>query len=151
MTYNITNNLENFHYNVVVANIHEIYNACDKYENDENISNKILRDYLEKIMILIMPLIPHIASECLEKINNKINFQSLKWPTFETELLKQNEFTLVIQINGRKRGSLVMPVDLGESSVEKQAKTVDNVKKYLDNKKIKRQIYLKNKLINFII
>lgn len=149
--YNVTKNLENFQYNVVVANIYEIYNNFDKYLEDNNISNEIIKSSLNQVMLLIMPLIPHIAFECMEKLNSKISTKDLSWPGYKLDIMKENECTIVIQIDGRKRGVVKVPIDLEENTLVKQAKDVANVKKYLNNKTIVKHIYLKNKLINFIV
>ena len=149
--YNITKNLENFQYNVVVANIYEIYNNFDKYLEDKNISNSIIKGSLKKVMLLITPLIPHIAFECMEKLNSKISTKDLVWPKYKLDIMQENECTIVIQVNGRKRGIIKVSVDLEENMLAQQAKNVTNVKKYFNNKTFVKHIYLKNKLINFIV
>ena len=69
--YIVTKNLENFQYNVVIANIHEIYNLLYLHVINNKTSNKTLKNEWKKITMLLMPLIPHLAHECCEKINNK--------------------------------------------------------------------------------
>jgi leucyl-tRNA synthetase len=143
--HNITKNLDSFQYNVVVANIHEIYNLINQHVVSNKTSNKTLKKVWEKIIMLLMPLIPHIAHECCEKM--KINFY---WPEFDTNLLKEENCTIVIQINGKKRGMFEIKVNEEENLIIKKAKEIDNVFKYLENNKIVKNIYIKNKLINFI-
>ena len=143
--YNVTKNLENFQYNVVVANIHEIYNILVDHISENKTSNKTLKNSWEKIIMLIMPLTPHLAHECSEKLN--INFY---WPKFDPNLSKNEDCTIVIQVDGKKRGIFKIPVDSDDNLVIKKAKTVDNVLKYIKGTEIIKNIYLKNKLINFI-
>ena len=144
--YNVTKNLENFQYNVVIANIHEIYNTLNQHFSEKNTSAACLKTCWEKIIMLLMPLVPHLANECCEIINKKVY-----WPKFNADLLKEENCNIVIQVNGRKRGMFEMPMDSDENLVIKKAKMVDNVSKYIENEKIIKNIYLKNKLINFII
>ena len=92
-----------------------------------------------------MPLTPHLAHECCEKINKKFY-----WPKYDPKLLKEENCTIVIQVDGRKRGIFEMPVNSKDNIVIKKAKEVDNVSKYIENTKIIRNIYIKNKLVNFI-
>jgi len=143
--YNVTNNLDNFQYNVVIANIHEIYNLlCDHVVNNKT-SNKVLKIEWEKIIMLLMPLTPHLAYEFCEKINKKFY-----WPKYDPELLKEENCKIVIQIDGRKRGILEIPVNTEETVIIKKSKEIENVFKYVENAEIIKNIYIKNKLINFI-
>ena len=144
--YNVTKNLDNFQYNVVIANIHEIYNLICEHVVNNKTSVKTLKNEWEKIMMLLMPLAPHLAHECCEKIN-----KSFYWPEYDPKLLKDENCTIVIQVDGRKRGILEMPVNSKEIVVIKKSKEVDNVSRHIGSNKIVKNIYIKNKLINFII
>ena len=92
-----------------------------------------------------MPLTPHLAHECCEKINREVY-----WPKYNNNLLKEENCKIVIQVDGRKRGILEMPIDSEEVAVMKKTKEVVNVSKYIENTKIIKNIYVKNKLVNFI-
>jgi len=143
--YNVTKNLENFQYNVVIANIHEIYNLLYDHVINNNTSYKTLINEWEKITMLLMPLIPHLAQECCEKINKKYY-----WPKYDPKLLKEENCTIVVQIDGKKRGILEMPINSKETIIIKKTKEIDNVSKHLENTTIIKNIYIKNKLVNFI-
>jgi len=143
--YNVTKNLDNFQYNVVIANVHEIYNLLCAHLLNNKTSNKTLKNEWEKITMLLIPLTPHLAHECYEKLNKKFY-----WPQYDHKLLKDENCTIVIQVNGRKRGILEMPANSKEQTIVKKAKEIDNVLKYLKNIEIIKNIYIKNKLINFI-
>ena len=144
--YNVTKNLENFQYNVVIANIHEIYNTIQKHLIDGKTSNQTLKNEWEKITMLLMPLTPHLAHECCEKINKEFY-----WPKYSTKLLEEKNCKIVIQVDGRKRGMLEMPINSKEETVIEKSKRNSNVSKYIEDKIIIKNIYIKNKLINFII
>jgi len=143
--YNVTKNLDNFQYNVVIANIHEIYNLLYEHTINDKTSSKILKSEWEKITMLLMPLAPHLAHECCEKINKKFY-----WPKYDHKLLKEENCIIVIQVDGRKRGILEMPVNSKEVLIIKKSKEIDNVAKYIENTTITKNIYIKNKLVNFI-
>ena len=143
--YNVTKNLENFQYNVVIANIHEIYNLIYQHVINNNTSNKTLKNEWEKITMLLMPLVPHLACECCEKINKKYY-----WPKYDPKLLKEKNCTIVVQVDGRKRGIIEIPINSKEIMVIKKTKEIDNVSKHVENTTIIKNIYIKNKLINFI-
>ena len=143
----ITKNLENFHYNVIVANLHEIYNFF--YKNLKNIDNKnnLLFNY-EKILKIISPVIPHITNECLDELNVK---ERTQWPKVDEKFLKEESFNVVIQINGKKRDLLNFNQDINEKDLLLEIKNNKKINKFLQDKKIKKSIYIKNKLINLIV
>ena len=107
--YNVTKNLDNFQYNVVIANMHEIYNLFYNHMIDNKTSNKTMKNEWEKITMLLLPLTPHLAHECCEKINKKFY-----WPKHDPKLLKEERCTIVVQVDGRKRGIIKMPIDSKE-------------------------------------
>jgi len=111
--YNVTKNLDNFQYNVVIANIHEIYNLIYAHTINNKTSNKTLKNVWEKITMLLMPLVPHLAHECCEKINKKFY-----WPKYDPKLLNKENCTIVVQVDGRKRGILEMPKNSKEEPNE---------------------------------
>jgi len=143
--YNVTKNLENFQYNVVIANIHEIYNLFHDHIVDNQTSNNVLKNEWEKITMLLVPLTPHLAHECCERINKK-----LYWPKYDSKMLKEENCIIVIQVDGRKRGILEIPTNSKEAMIIKKSKEIDNVLKHLENATIVKNIYIKNKLVNFI-
>jgi len=143
--YNVTKNLDNFQYNVVIANMHEIYNLLYGHLINNKTSNQTLKNEWEKIIMLLLPLTPHLAYECYEKINKKFY-----WPKYNSKLLEEQDSKIVIQVDGRKRGMLEMPTNSKEDSVIAKAKKVGNVSKYIGKEKIIKKIYIKNKLVNFI-
>ena len=95
--------------------------------------------------MLLIPLAPHLAYECSENINKKFY-----WPKFDPKLLKEENCTIVIQVDGRKRGILEMPINSKEIMIIKKSKEIGNVSKHIGNTTIIKNIYIKNKLVNFI-
>ena len=117
----------------------------------KNISSECLRNTQAKIMKILMPFVPHIASECLFELEGKNFYHSNEWPAFDKSLLEEKNVTFVIQINGKKRGLLSTIKNIEEKEVVAKAKNIENIKKNLINKKIIKSIFVKNKVINFII
>ena len=142
-----TKNLESFHYNVIIANMHEIYNFLSK--EIKNISNldKFKKNYT-KILKIISPVIPHLASECLENLKENNN---LSWPTADIKYLNKDDINIVIQVNGKKRGILKLEQELQENEILKIVKNDEKIKKFLDNKDLRKTIYVKNKILNIIL
>jgi len=143
--YNVTKNLDSFQYNVVIANMHEIYNLFYDHIVNNKTTSKTLKNEWEKIVMLLMPIVPHLAYECCEKINKKFY-----WPKYDSNLLKEKSCTIVIQVDGRKRGILTMPINSKETTIIEKSKSIENVSKHMENTTMIKNIYIKNKLVNFI-
>ena len=144
--HNVTKNLDNFQYNVVIANIHEIYNSFYEHVVNNKTSNKTLKNQWEKIIMIMMPITPHLVHE----ISEQINIKKFYWPKHDIKLLKDEECKIVIQVDGKKRGILEIAIDSKDAVVIKKSKEIDNVAKYIENSTIIKNIYIKNKLVNFI-
>ena len=144
----ITQNLESFQYNVIIANLHEIYNFFNKVENFENCETEIFKKNYIKILTLMHPVLPHLITECLTDLNEK---PSITWPEVENKYLNEDTVKIVIQINGRKRGIIECKKDILEEQVILSVKNKIEFNKYFENKEILKNIYVKNRIINFII
>ncbi len=143
----ITQNLENFSYNVIIATMHEMYTIFSK-EINNNYTKKTLLENYEKILISITPILPHLASECLSSIGNN---NQLTWPKLDENIIIEDKIIIVVQINGKKRGLIECNRDIDEKNIIKMILENEDLKKYLKNKEIKRKIYVPKKLINFIL
>ena len=148
--FKITNLIEKFHLNVAVANFYEVTHLLN-ISITKKISNKCLKESQIKIMKTIMPFIPHLASECLIELEGKEFYLKSEWPKINKALLEENDVTIVVQINGKKRGLLSVIKDLDEKDAVAKAKNIENIKKNLNNKKVLKNIFVKNKVINFIV
>ena len=143
----VTKNLINFSYNKIVANFHELYSALIKELKNKYTKSSLLENY-SKILITMSPIIPHFASECLEILGNKDNS---KWPNSIKELLVENSINYVIQINGKKRAVINSIRDTNEKDLFELIKNNPATKKHIENKVIKKSIFIPNKLINIIL
>ncbi len=144
----ISNNLENFNYNIIVANLHEMHSFLSK-EIIKGYQKKTILVNYEKILITMMPILPHLSNECFESI--KEDKVEINWPKYDEKYIKEEASIVVVQINGKKRGLVNAKLDLLEDDIMKLIKDDKNLNKYLVDKEIKKKIYIKNKLINIII
>ena len=99
-------------------------------------------------MTILIPLVPHISSECLEKLGEEnVEF----WPKFDKKLLEKQRIKIAVQINGKTREVLEVDKDLSEKDIVKISEENDKINKNLMNKDIIRIIFVKNKIINFLV
>ena len=142
----ITQNLEKFHYNVIIANFYEMYNFLIK-EIDKPIKKEILIENYKKILILMNPFIPHFSNECL----NTINENQINWPKISKKDLIEEDINFVVQINGKKRAILKIKRDVVEKEILEIIKTNLEIEKFLKDQTIKKSIFVPNRLINIIL
>ena len=142
----MTNNLDNFSYNILIANLHEMQNFFSK-ELNKNYTQKTLKDNFGKILITMLPIVPHLANECLKILN----VDNPEWPDYDEKLLIEEQINYVIQINGKKRALILGKRDILEIDLIDIINEEENLKKYLSGKQIKKKIFVPNKLINIII
>jgi len=139
--------LEKFRYNVIIATYHEIYSYYKKViDKGKNFKN--LKKNFQKMLLVMIPVTPHLANECLEKLNYDLD---INWPTIEQKYLQQETNDIVIQVNGKKRGIISIEKNLQEEEIINQIKNEKLIEKYLNNGKLIKTIYVKNRLINYIV
>jgi leucyl-tRNA synthetase len=133
---------------VIIANLHEVHKFFfNKTNQVENITKKFIDNY-KKILKIMLPVIPHFASECLDELGELDN---ITWPEID-EKVKENQIVkIVLQINGKKRDLINFDKPMNENEVINYIEGDSKYKKFLENKKIKKTIYIKNKLMNIIV
>jgi len=142
----VTSSIENFNLNVVVANVYEIYNLFNA-NIDKEISNECLKKNIVKLMKILIPFIPHLANECLERYKTK---DKNKWPIIDKKLILEEKIKLAVQINGKTRDVIEIKKDLNQNEVMKICKSESKARNKIFEKEIKKIIFVKNKIINFI-
>ena len=142
----ITENLNNFSYNIVIANLHEMQSFMIKEIEKEYTKNTLLDNY-SKILVTIQPIIPHFSSECLKLIK----VENLIWPKFDEKIIEETEVNFVVQINGKKRGIINTNKEILEKDLFNLVKGDTKINKYIEDKKIIKTIFVPKKLINFIV
>tara|TARA_B100000767_G_scaffold188014_1_gene175355 strand:- start:3498 stop:4211 length:714 start_codon:yes stop_codon:yes gene_type:complete len=143
----ITKNLDSFHYNVIIANFHEIYNFLSKLQLSEVNSSTLLENYL-KILIVLSPVIPHFSSECTDEIQQK---EGTVWPIAIKEFLEKKTLEIVVQLNGKKRGLISCNKNTSEKQLVEIIESDNQYKKYFEDKTIIKTIYVKDRLVNLIL
>ena len=142
----IDNHINKFQFNVVIASFYEIYKIFNSNIVNEIPKNKLIEN-LEKIMRMLLPFVPHIASECLQNLkSNKSN----KWPEIRSVKKDDSKIKIIVQTNGKTRDVIELKrIDKNKiiDFVSKETK----VKKFLVGKSIIKHVYVKDKLINFVI
>ena len=136
--------IENFRFNTAVSQMMILVNEMEK---SEIIPKEIYKNFL----IILSPFAPHIAEELWNQLGIKTSIFKEKWPEYDRKLIKDEEFQLVIQINGKVRDTVAASMDMAENEAKELAMQSEKVKKHLAGKEIKKVIFVKNRLINIVV
>tara|TARA_Y100000992_G_C21267435_1_gene494693 strand:- start:213 stop:2627 length:2415 start_codon:yes stop_codon:yes gene_type:complete len=146
-SFKIDRAISHFQLNVAVAQFYEVYRYLNESIN-KGISKKILSNGLIKILKLMLPFTPHLANECLVNLNCK---DVDKWPEINTKVLENLKISFAVQVNGKTRDIISVNKDLTEKDVDKITRKSSKASKYIIDKKIVKTIFIKNKIINYIV
>ena len=141
----IDSTIDDFKFNVTIAHFYETYKIFNKYLKLE-LDNKCLKNNITKIMKLMIPFTPHLAHECLEFLNCD---SPDKWPNIRKN--SQEEISFAVQINGKTRDIIKTKKNLDEKEINEIVLKSSKAKKFIEDNKILKTIYVKNKIINYII
>jgi leucyl-tRNA synthetase len=140
----VTEDIENMRYNTAISCM---MIAINEIENAESIS----KDQYEIILKLLAPFAPHFTEELWVSLGNKKSIHLSSWPEFDPALIVNDEVNIMVQVNGKVRGSFTSSADADNATLETKAKEVDEVKKWLDGKKIIKVIVVPKRLVNFVV
>lgn len=144
-----------FKFNTAISSIMILLNAIEKYHSQKEVSDinqELLNRTIETVILLLSPLAPHICEEIWEKIKcPEESIVRTPWPTYEERALQQSVAQIVVQVNGKLRSKLQMPVDIDENQLRETVLADEKVKKYLQEKPIKKFILVPNKLVNIVV
>ena len=143
---------EDFHresLNTAVAALMEFVNDLYKLKL-EGFSND-WQFILEDLLKMLVPFAPHISSELWQQLGNDDFIEKSGWPKWNEELLKTDEIQIIVQVNGKLRGKIKVSANSEKDEILATARAEDNVSKFLQDKEILKEIFVSNKLINFVV
>ncbi len=144
----------NFHFNTAISAVMELTNTLTGLtgENSSEIpQDEVICEAVEAILLLLSPMVPHFCEELWERTGHSIRLSAIPWPDFDPESVKENEITLVVQINGKVRSRLQVAADSNENFVKEKSLADEKVQKFIGDKTIRKIIVVKNKLINIVV
>ena len=153
----VTNDFESrFGFNTAIASIMELLNYIpDDFKKDDANENQkyCLNELIISILKMLYPISPHISEHLWDGFFDEKELGNIEssWPVFDEDLMKREDFLLVVQINGKVRGKIKITKDTSQNQIEELAKKIENVGSNLQNKKIKKVIYIEEKILNFVI
>ncbi len=149
----VTKDLEVLGFNTAIAAMMELSNTMYKLKAELPFaaSPEIWRQNLENLVILLAPFAPHISEELWTALGYEESVHLQPWPAWDDKLLVEDLATIVVQVNGRLRTTLTLPVGSSDKETEQAARKDPRVSKYLNHKKIIKIVAVPNKLLNFVL
>src|SRR3989344_8970647 len=137
----ITSDIQNFKFNTAVAAFMEFLNE----------NKKMSLENWETFLILLAPFAPHMTEELWHQLKHNESIHLQAWPKFDDKQTKEDKVTIVIQVSGRGRAFLELPAGMSQSEVKEKALVISNVKKHLEGVEVVKEVFVQDKLINFVV
>jgi len=148
----VSNDLENMKFNTAIAAMMEFVNLWAGHGRAKQEKNNVLsKKDAEKFLKVLSVFTPHICEELWQKLGHKSSIFKERWPEYDEKLIKKETFEMVIQVNGKVRDKLEIDSNISEEEVKKLALERERIKKWIENKKIKKLIFIKGKLMNIVL
>jgi leucyl-tRNA synthetase len=141
--------LRRFQFNTPIAAVIELVNEIYRVKDDPDRGGEV-RFATETAISLIQPYAPHVAEELWERLGHECLWEE-PWPEADPALLEHETFELVVQVNGRVRDKVEVPVGLSEAELVDRAKELPRVRAHLDGKEIRKEIVVPGKLVNLVV
>lgn len=145
----VTRDIERFHFNTAVSAIMELTSALMEYK-DKNGVTPAVREGVEKLLLLLAPIAPHITEELWERLGKPYSIHMQPWPEWDEELAKEEIITLVVQVDGKVRDRFQVPADISGEEAKEMALGSPKVRRYIEGKEVKQVVFVPGKLINIV-
>jgi len=146
-----TIDMDRLRLNTMIAGLMEFTNYLNKVKESANVSPQDWQKSIEALVIMIAPTAPHLAEELWHLLGHKESVHNQRWPLWDEALAKEDEITLVVQVNGKLRDRPTVPASITEEEAKKMAQTSEKVQPFLQGKTIVNVIYVPGKLVNIVV
>ena len=146
-----TEDIEFFKFNTMIAALMEFNNELFKLKETPSKNRPEWKKAIETLILLLAPIAPHITEELWHRIGNKNSVHKQSWPKWDSRFIKEDFFTLVVQVNGKVRDKIKVSINTNEDQAKDIAVKSQKVEKYINGKKIFKSIYIQNKLLNLVV
>ena len=139
-------------FNTAISSVMELMNALAKIEGIDATSRSVRQEVLQNVALLLSPIVPHICQALWDELCPASHILQASWPTADKAAMVQDEVELMLQVNGKLRGSMVVAVKTSKEEIEKLAASQESILKYLvDGASVRKIIVVPNKLVNIVI
>jgi leucyl-tRNA synthetase len=147
----VTEDIEKLRLNTMVAALMEMTNYLGKVKDVGNVTEEVWDSALRSLLLLLAPTAPHLTEELWQMNGNRYSIHNHTWPQWDEALVTSEEFTLVVQVNGKVRDRLTAPVSVTEAEAKDLAMKMEKVRPFMEGKKVVKVIYVPGKLVNIVV
>jgi leucyl-tRNA synthetase len=147
----VTGDLERLRFNTMIAALMELTNTMTEVQEAGQVSKVAWDKAVEALLLMLAPSAPHTAEELWQQTGHAYSIHNQKWPAWDEALVKEEEITLAVQVNGKLRDRITVPASITESEARKEAMASEKVKPHLAGKTVVKEIYVPGKLVNIVI
>jgi len=146
----VTDDVERFKFNTALAALMEYTNTLSQVWEGKEAGAELWDGAIERLLVLMAPMAPHVSEELWERTGHESSIHDQSWPEWDPELAAEEVVTLVVQVDGRLRDRIEVPVSITEDEARQTALESGNVQRHTDGKEISRVIYVPGKLVNIV-
>jgi leucyl-tRNA synthetase len=146
-----TEDIEHFRFNTMIAALMEMTNEITRARDAGPVDRKAWGDAIEALLLMLAPLAPHMAEELWERSGRTYSEHRQSWPEWDEELAREEEVTLVVQVNGKVRDRIEVPAGIDEARAKELALASTLIQKHIEGAEIRRVIHVPGKLVNIVV
>jgi len=147
----VTQDLERLRFNTMIAALMEFTNYLARVKEVGAVVSSAWEEAIDTLLLLLAPTAPHLAEELWQQRGHSYSIHNQSWPKWDEELAKDEEITLVVQVNGKLRDRIVAPASITEAEARQAALESQRVKAYLEGKEVINTIYVPGRLVNLVV
>ena len=147
----VTHDFETFNFNTIVSGLMELLNEMNTAKAQGAFATEPWKEAQSIYLRMMAPVCPHIAEELWERTGHDYSIHTQSWPEVDTTATREEEITLIIQVNGKLRDRLIVPVNISEDEAKAAALTSENVQNFLEGEQPKKVIYVPGRLVNIVV
>ncbi len=138
-------------FNTAIASSMELLNSASRLQDDSAQGRAVLREALETVVLLLSPIVPHIAHELWHALGHESSVVDASWPVIDGEALVRDVIEVIVQVNGKLRGRISVASDADNALLERLALADENVQRFVDSKPIRKVIVVPGRLVNVVV
>ncbi len=147
----VTDDIDRLHFNRMVARLRELTNAVSELAGDDDAMRWVRREGIETLVRLAAPTVPHIAEQLWTMLGHGRMLVATPWPEPEADLVVDETVTVAVQVNGKLRGTVALPVDAGQDTAKAAALALPGVETAIAGKPVRKVIVVPNRIVNVVV
>ena len=147
----VTGELERLHFNKAVALVRELSNAIEAFRADGAADRALAREAVEAVVVMLGPMVPHIAEELWQRLGHDALLADARWPRSDPAWLVEDRVTVAVQVNGKLRATISLPRGSDRATAEAAALAETNVRRGLEGRRLCRVIVVPDKIVNLVV